>query len=186
MIALTGHARSYFAGLFGPAPAVPIKLVAVQRGAGFSDSGTILLDAGAFRRNKIDSTAARQIAEAVARLWIGGQTALRGEGSGVVREGLVHFLAILFIEKQFGKEAAAAEVLRSRLAYTPIAKRDGPLSQLTPLDDTYYNSVPNKGALVWRLIDHRMGREAFIGEHSQPAARQQKAARLLSRLCETV
>ncbi|MGI8918801.1 MAG: tetratricopeptide repeat protein [Pyrinomonadaceae bacterium] len=163
LIALTGHARSYFSGLFGPAPAVPIRLVAVQRGAGFSDSGTILLDAGAFHRNKIDSTAARQIAEAVARLWIGGQTALRGEGSGVVREGLVHFLAMLFIEKQFGKEAAAAEVLRSRLAYTPVAKRDGPLSQLTPLDDTYYNSVPNKGALAWRLIDHRMGREAFIG-----------------------
>ncbi len=163
LIALTGHARSYFSGLFGPAPAVPIRLVAVQRGAGFSDSGTILLDAGTFRRNKIDSTATRQIAEAVARLWIGGQIALRGEGSGVVREGLVHFLAMLFIEKQFGKEAAAAEVLRSRLAYTPIAKRDGPLSQLTPLDDTYYNSVPNKGALAWRLIDHRMGREAFIG-----------------------
>ena len=163
LIALAGHARSYFAGLFGPAPAVPLKIVAVQRGAGFSDSGTILLDAGAFRRNKIDSTAARQIAEAVARLWIGGQTAIRGEGSGVVREGLVHFLAILFIEKQFGKEAGAAAVLRSRLAYTPIAKRDGPLLQLTPLDDTYYNSVPNKGALVWRLIDHRLGREAFIG-----------------------
>jgi hypothetical protein len=163
LIALTGQARSYFSGLFGPAPAVPIKLVAVQRGAGFSDSGTVLLDAGAFRRNKIDSTAARQIAEAVARLWLGGQTALRGEGSGVVREGLVHFLAMLFIEKQFGKEAATAAVLRSRLAYTPIAKRDGPLSQLTPLDDTYYNSVPNKGALAWRLIDQRMGREAFIG-----------------------
>lgn len=163
LIALTGHARSYFSGLFGPAPAIPVKLVAVQRGAGFSDTGTVLLDAAAFRRNKIDSTAARQIAEAMARLWIGGQTALRGEGSGVVREGLVHFLAMLFIEKQFGKEAAAAEVLRSRLAYTPIAKRDGPLSQLTPLDDTYYNSVPNRGALAWRLIDQRMGREAFIG-----------------------
>ncbi len=163
LIALTGQARSYFSGVFGPAPAAPIKLVAVQRGAGFSDTGTVLLDAGAFRRNKIDSTAAWQIAEAMARLWIGGQTALRGEGSGVVREGLIHFLAMLFIEKQFGKEAAAAEVLRSRLAYTPIAKRDGPLSQLTPLDDTYYNSVPNKGALAWRLIDQRMGREAFIG-----------------------
>ncbi|MDQ3473843.1 MAG: tetratricopeptide repeat protein [Acidobacteriota bacterium] len=163
LIALTGHARSYFSGLFGPAPEAPIKLIAVQRGAGFSDGGTILLDGAAFRRNKIDSTAARQIAEAVARLWIGGQTALRGEGSGVVREGLVHFLAMLFIEKQFGKEAGAAEVLRSRLAYTSIAKRDGPLSQLTPLDDTYYNSVPNKGALAWRLVDHRMGREAFIG-----------------------
>lgn len=163
LIALAGHARSYFSGLFGVAPAVPIRLVTVQRGAGFTDGGTVLLDAGAFRRNKIDSTTARQISEAVARLWVGGQTAVRGEGSGVVREGLVHYLAVLFIEKQFGKEAAAAEILRSRLAYTPIAKRDGPLSQITPLDDTYYNAVPNKGALVWRLIDQRLGRDAFIG-----------------------
>ncbi|MFZ0061983.1 MAG: tetratricopeptide repeat protein [Pyrinomonadaceae bacterium] len=162
LIALAGNARAYFSGLFGPAPAAPLRLVAVQRGAGFTDGGTVLLDAGTFRRSKIDSTAARQISEAVVRLWIGGQTALRGEGSGVVREGLVHYLAMLFVEKQLGREAAAAEVLRSRLAYLPIAKRDGPLSQITPLDDTYYNTVPNKGALVWRLVDRRLGRDAFI------------------------
>ena len=162
LIALAGSARSYFSGLFGPAPPVPLKLVAVHRGAGFTDGGTVLLSAAAFRRNKIDATSARQIAEAVAGIWIGGQTALRGEGSGVVREGLLHFMAMLFVEKQFGKEAAAAEVLRSRIAYTPIAKKDGPLSQITPLDDTYYNSAPNKGALVWRLIDQRVGRDAFV------------------------
>lgn len=162
LIGLTGQARSYFSGLFGPAPAIPIRLVAVRRGAGFSDGGTVLLEAAAFRRSKIDSNTARQIAEAIARVWIGGQTAVRGEGSGVVREGLVRFLATLFIEKQFGREAAAGEVLRTRLAYAPIAKRDGPLALTTPLDDTYYNSVPNKGAMIWRLVDRRLGRDVFI------------------------
>lgn len=162
LIALAGQARTYFSGLFGAAPAVPLRLVGVRRGAGFADGGTLLIEAAAFRRSKIDSTTARSIGEAVARMWIGGQSSLRGEGSGVVREGLVRFLAVLFIEKQFGKDAAAAEVLRAQLAYAPIAKRDGPLSQITPLDDTYYNSVPNKGALVWRLVDRRLGRDAFI------------------------
>jgi Tfp pilus assembly protein PilF len=162
LIVLAGQARTYFSGLFGPAPAAPIRLLGVRRGAGFSDGGTLLLEAAAFRRSKVDSTTAQGIAEAVAKLWIGGQSGLRGEGSGVVREGLVHFLAVLFLEKQFGKEVAAAEILRARLAYAPVAKRDGPLSQTTPLDDTYYNSVHNKGALVWRLVDRRVGRDAFI------------------------
>jgi hypothetical protein len=163
VITLAGQARSYFSGLLGAAPAVPLKLVGVRRGAGFTDGGTLLVEAAAFRRTKIDSTTARAIAEAVARLWIGGQSPLRGEGSGVIREGLVRYLALLFIEKQFGKDAAAAEVLRAQLAYAPIAKRDGPLARITPLDDTYYNAMPNKGALVWRLVDRRVGREPFVG-----------------------
>lgn len=162
LIGVAAQARTYFSGMFGPAPAVPIRLVAVRRGAGFSDGGTVLLETAAFRRTKIDSNTARQIAEALARVWIGGQTAIRGEGSGVLREGLVRFLATLFIEKQFGRDAAAAEILRGRLAYAPIAKRDGPLALTTPLDDTYFNSVPNKGAMVWRLVDRRLGRDAFI------------------------
>ena len=162
LIGVAAQARTYFSAMFGPAPAVPIRLVAVRRGAGFSDGGTVLLEAAAFRRIKIDSNTARQIAEAMARVWIGGQTAIRGEGSGVLREGLVRFLATLFIEKQFGRDAANAEILRGRLAYAPIAKRDGPLALTTPLDDTYFNSVPNKGAMVWRLVDRRVGRDAFI------------------------
>ena len=163
LIAIAGQARAYFSGLFGTAPAVPLRLVAVRRGAGFNDSGTVLLEAAAFRRGKIDSTTARHISEAVARLWISGRTAVRGEGSGVLSDGLVRYLALLMIEKQFGREAAAAETLRAHLAYASIVKRDGPLVQTTPLDGTYYNSVPNKGALVWRLVDRRVGREAFIG-----------------------
>ncbi|MGH9906872.1 MAG: tetratricopeptide repeat protein, partial [Pyrinomonadaceae bacterium] len=102
------------------------------------------------------------ISEAVARLWIGGQTTVRGDGSGVLREGLPRFLSSLFIEKRFGSEAAATELLRERLAYAAVARRDAPLSGATPLDDAYFNSVPNKGAMVWRLADKRLGREVFL------------------------
>jgi tetratricopeptide (TPR) repeat protein len=80
-----------------------------------------------------------------------------------LREGLARFLATAFIEKQFGAEAAQEERLRERLAYSSVAKRDAPLSRVTPLDATYFSSVPNKGAMVWRLIDRSVGHEVFLG-----------------------
>ncbi|HEX8773767.1 MAG TPA: tetratricopeptide repeat protein [Pyrinomonadaceae bacterium] len=162
LMTLALAARSFYAGLLGPAPDSPVRLVAVDRGAGFNEAGTVLLDAAAFRRGKVDSTSALLIAEAMARLWIGGATPLRGEGSGVLREGLARYLAALFFEKQYGAETAEAERMRERISYTAIARREAPLSLTTPLDDTYYSSVTNKGAMIWRLVDRAMGRDAFI------------------------
>jgi hypothetical protein len=162
LISLASDARSFFASMFGSSIDVPIRLISVTRGAGFDDGGAILLGEGSFRRKKIDAVTAMSIAEGVARLWLGGSVPVRGEGNGVVREGLTRFLATLFIEKQFGPQAAEAERARQRLAYAAIAKRDGPLSRTTPVDGTYFSSVANKGAMVWRLADHLMGRDAFV------------------------
>lgn len=162
IMSLAASARTFFSTMLGPAPTTPMRIVAVRKGSGFNEAGTVLLEAGALRRFKIDSATALLISEAVARVWIGGQTATRGEGSGVIRDGLVRFLATLFIEKQFGREAAAAELLRQRLAFDAVAQRDAPLSRSTSLDDTYFNSVPNRGAMVWRLADRRIGREIFV------------------------
>ncbi|HKP73372.1 MAG TPA: tetratricopeptide repeat protein, partial [Pyrinomonadaceae bacterium] len=163
LVALAAAARSYFTGLLGALPAdAPVRLVAVNRGAGFDLGGTVLLDAAAFRRGKTDALTAQLVCEAVARMWIGGATPVRGEGAGVVREGLTRFLATLFIEKEFGREAADAERLRERIAYTAIAKRDAPLALSTPLDPTYYLSVANKGAMIWRLAERALGRDAFL------------------------
>jgi tetratricopeptide (TPR) repeat protein len=80
-----------------------------------------------------------------------------------VREGLPRFLATLFIEKQFGKAVADAERLRLAQLYAPVARRDPPLGQLTPAFNTYFNSAPNKGALVWNLVMNAAGREPFLG-----------------------
>lgn len=163
LVNLAAAARSFYSELLGPAPDAPVNLVAVTRGAGFSEGGTVLLDAAVFRRTRIDSTTALLVAEAVARLWIGGQTAVRGEGSGVIREGLSRYLANLFLEKQFGPETANAERMRQRVAYAALARRELPLSQATPLDDTFYGSVPNKGAMVWRLVERALGHDVFLG-----------------------
>ncbi|MBA2734720.1 MAG: hypothetical protein H0U54_17805 [Acidobacteria bacterium] len=162
LIALATSARTFYAGLLGTAPDVPIKLVAVRRGAGFNEGGTVLLDAAVFRRTKIDAASALLISEAVARMWVGGIAPVRGEGFGVLREGLTRFLATLFLEKQFGKDAANAERARERVTYATIAKRDAPLSRTLPLDSTYYNSTANKGAMVWRLVERALGRDALM------------------------
>jgi len=110
----------------------------------------------------LDSATALLISEAVSRLWIGGQTSVRGEGGGLLRDALPRFLATQFIEKQFGREAARAEMLRERLAYSSVAKKDAPLARVTPLEGTYFSSVPNKGAMVWRLVENSLGRDAFM------------------------
>jgi Tetratricopeptide repeat len=162
LMALAGAARSFYAGLLGPAPDSPIRLVAVERGAGFNEAGTVLLDPAAFRRTKVDSATALLISESVARLWLGAAAPIRGEGSGVLREGLPRFLAALLFEKQYGAETAEAERMRERVAYTAVARREAPLSLTTPLDDTYFATVTNKGAMVWRLVDRAVGRDAFI------------------------
>lgn len=162
LVVLAASARSFFTGLLGALPDAPVRLVAVNRGAGFDLGGTILLDPAIFRRGQTDAITAQLIGEASARMWIGGATPVRGEGAGVVREGLVRFLATLFLEKEFGREAADAERLRQRIVYSAIAKRDAPLSFSTPLEPTYYTSVANKGAMIWRLAERVLGREAFL------------------------
>ncbi len=162
LIALASDARSFYATLFGAAPDIPIRMISVTRGGGFENAGAVLLGEGAFRRKSVDSSTAMTVAEAVARLWIGADTPVRGEGHGVLDAGLTRFVATLFIEKEFGADAAEAERGRERVAYATIAKRDGPLSRTTPGDPTYLNSIANKGAMVWRLVDHVVGRDTFV------------------------
>jgi tetratricopeptide (TPR) repeat protein len=162
LIAFAQAARGLFTTMLGPAPDTAIRLVSVYRGAGFADAGTVLLDPAVFRRGQIDSNTAVLIGEAVAKVWLGAATPIRGEGAGALSEGLSQYLATLAIEKQFGKESAAAERTKERLAYAAVARRDAPLALATPADDSYFSSVANKGALVWRLIDQLMGRDAFV------------------------
>jgi hypothetical protein len=162
LMGIAADARSFFTQLVGPTSEAPVRLVAVTRGAGFDDSGTLLLNEAAFRRGKIDALTAMSIAESIARAHLIQQSGIRGEGYGVLRDGLARFLATLFIEKEFGPDAAEGERARERLAFVAIAKRDAPLSRSTPLDETYFNSVGNKGAMVWRLVDHMIGRETFV------------------------
>jgi hypothetical protein len=163
LVTFAAAARSYFSGSLGPVADVPIRLVAVRRGAGFNDGGTVLFDADALRLQRLDAATALSVAETIVRLWLGGQTPIRGDGSGAIRDGLVRYLATQFLEKHFGRDAVQSELLRERIAYATVAQRDSPLARANQFDSTYFGSVPNRGAMFWRLVDRRLGHDTFIG-----------------------
>ncbi len=156
-------ARAFAVGYLGAEPETTLRVVAVKRGGGFSSAGTMLVDEAVFRRSKVDSLTAVNLAEAAVRTWIGGSIAANGDGYGVIREGLTRFIATEFIESKFGKDVADVERLRQRNAYAAISKRDAPMSKVSPLDDFYFQEVANKGAMAWRLLAKKLGKAEFSG-----------------------
>ncbi len=163
LLTLANAARDFYAGFLGAAPDVPLRMAEVNSGGGFSGGGLLLLSPAAFRVAKLDANTGLQLAEAVAQLWTDGAAAVRGEGTGVIRNGLTRYLALQFIEKQFGKDAAEAEWQRGRAAHRRVAVNEAPLALTTPLDGTYYTSTALKGAMVWRLAERLLGRDVFLG-----------------------
>ncbi len=153
--------KTFVENLLGPAPNVPFKVVSVKLGAGYSGGGTVFVEDGIFRRQKIDAHSALAIAESVAKVWLGNAALIDGDGYGTIREGLSRHIANEFIESKFGRETAEVERMRQRVAYSAAAKRDSPLRISSPLDDYYYASVANKGAMVWRLVSVKFGTENF-------------------------
>jgi tetratricopeptide (TPR) repeat protein len=162
LAALAVEARTFAQNLLGPAPSVPIRIVGVRRGAGFSSGGTVLVDDAVFRRDKIDSITALSLAEAMVRLWLGDAALITDDSGGVIREGLARHLATQFIEQKYGPEIADTERMRHRLAYAAISRRDAPLSSVAPLDDYYFAAVANKGSMFWRMLERKVGRQEFF------------------------
>lgn len=156
------EARTYFSGLLGPAPDVPIRIVSAGRGSGFHSGGTILVEKAVLSRSKLDSGTALNLAEATAKLWIGDSINVKGDGFGVIRDGLPRHLANQFIEHKYGKEIADVERTRQRIAYASVSRRDAPLNLVAPLDDYYFPAVANKGAMLWRLLSRKVGQKEFF------------------------
>jgi tetratricopeptide (TPR) repeat protein len=155
-------AKTYTANLLGNAPDVPLRIVTVKRGAGFSSGGTIFINESVLRRQKIDSLTAMTIAESVVKMWIGNAVSVGGDGFGAIREGLPRYVATLFLENKYGKDIADIERIRQRTAYAAVAKRDAPLNTAAPIDDYYYATVTNKGAMIWRLLAKQAGQNEFF------------------------
>jgi len=159
---LAANAKNFAAKILGAAPDAPLRIVAVQRSAGFSGGGAIFIDESVFNRQKIDSLTAMTVAEAVVKMWIGNAAAIDGDAFGVVREGLPRFIATEFLESEYGKDVADVERMRQRTAYAAIVQRDAPLNTVSPLDDYYYTEVANKGAMIWRLLAKKIGQDEFF------------------------
>lgn len=162
LAALASESKTFTANLLGSVPDTPLRIVAARRGAGFSSGGTVLVDENVFRRQKIDSQTVMTIAEAVAKIWLVGSVKIDGDGYGVIREGLSRFIATQFLESKYGKEIADIERLRQRTAYAAVVKKDAPLNVVSPLDDYYYTTNANKGAMIWRLLSKKVGQDDFF------------------------
>ncbi|MGI8669572.1 MAG: hypothetical protein ACR2J3_06930 [Aridibacter sp.] len=170
---LASEAKTYIAGLLGTSANFPLKIVSVSRGAGFSDSGTIFVDDSVFLRRKIDAETVLSISEGIAKIWLGNIIKLNGNGYGVIREGLARYIATEFIEKKYGKEIADIERLRQRANYSAISNRDSPLNISSPVDGYYFTSNANKGAVIWKYLAKRLGKDEFfkiIQEQSKSGA----------------
>ena len=161
LASLMSEAKTFVTGILGNAPDVPLRIVANRRGAGYGSGGTLIVDEALFRRSKVDSLTAMNIAEAVTKMWLGNAVSVTGDGYGVVSEGLSRYIATQFLESKFGKDVADIERLRQRNAYAAVSKRDAPMNTVSPIDDFYYPEVANKGAMVWRIIAKRVGQTEF-------------------------
>ncbi len=162
LAALASEAKTFTANLLSAAPDVPLRIVSVKRGSGFSGGGTIFVDDSVFRRQKIDTQTAMSIAEGIVKIWLGNAVVVNGDGHGAIREGLSRYIATQFIESKCGKDVADVERLRQRTAYAAVARRDSPLNIVSPLDDYYYPEVANKGAMIWRLLARKTGDGPFF------------------------
>lgn len=159
---LATEAKNFTANLLGNSADFPVRIVSVRRGAGFSGGGTIFVDDSVFRRSKIDSQTAMNIAEAMAKVWLGNINAVSGDGFAVIHNGLTRYIATQFLEQKYGKEVANVERARQRAAYSAVIKRDAPLTIVSPVDDYFFVSTANKGAMVWRILSRRVGQTEFF------------------------
>ena len=123
LIAFTGAARAFYAAALGPAPDVPLRLVAVRRGAGFSDSGTVLIDAdGASSEDRCRHCV---VGRGSGALWIGGQAPVRGEGAGVCA-----MRSFVILRQSFSK-SSLDQTLLNRSCTTAFGLRDGSAKRWT-------------------------------------------------------
>jgi len=157
--ALSG-AKAFAEKFLGASPNVPLRIVAVRRGAGFADAGVVFVDEAVFRRPKLDAATVQNLAESAAKLTLAAKA--RDDGFGVISEGLSRYIATQFIAETYGKPVADAVRARQRAAYSAVVARDVPLGIVSPLDDIYFGEVANKGAMLWALLDRAVGRTAFV------------------------
>src|SRR4029079_6650215 len=79
-------------------------------------------------------------------------------------DSLPRYLAALYFEDRFGKDAANDLFSSMRWSFTPVAKsgRDAELGVHSLLYPSYSAAVFGKGPLVYRLLADAAGRERII------------------------
>lgn len=171
----------YFTKTLGPLPAgQTFRIISSARAAGIAVPGAIILSEQVMRLDTLDALTLERLADSVARMWTDGRVRLRGQEArqaqadrpaqkarsvALLRDSLPRYMAALYIEERFGKDAARQVFSRMRWSYTPIAQsaRDAELGIQTILQPTYTSAAFSKGPLVLRMFAETAGRDKFIG-----------------------
>lgn len=144
------------------ATSVASEGVSQSRESSYATTGTLFLDDSIFRRDLLDLGTIELIASSASRNWVDGRVLVRGRGNGMLHDALPIYLVARYLGSRNGEAQMDAAFERYRRAYAPLARgSDAPLMLLSPLDRNYTSSMYNKGALVWRLLEKKLGPSAF-------------------------
>jgi hypothetical protein len=154
---------NFYTDYFGVPQPGAFRIIATgTTGLTFSEPGAVSIDDSYFRRNLLDLGTIELITAAAAKSFIDGRVLMRGRGAGMMRDGLPIYLVAQYLGARYGEAQQTAALDRYRRAYEPIARgSDAPLLMQSPYDRSYTTVVYNKGALVWRLIEKKIGKAAF-------------------------
>ena len=175
-----GRIIDFLTRTLGPPPAgATFRIISSARSGNLAQPGVLVLNEQVFRRETLSSEVIEVLADAVARIWIDGRVRIRGQeprstqetraaikarSAAFLSDSLPRYVAALYFEDRFGKDAARELFTSMRWSYTPIAQsgRDAELGLQTLLLPNYSPAVFSKGPLVYRLLAETAGREKLI------------------------
>jgi len=175
-----GRAIEFFTRMFGPPPAgATFRIISSVRASNISVPGALVLNEQVFRRDTLTAANLETLADAIAQMWMEGRVRVRGQearaaaenrpaqkprSAAFIRDSLPRYLAALYIEDRYGKDALRDIYTRWRWSYTSVAQsgRDAELAIQTISLPNYAAAVFAKGPLVLRMLADRMGRDKLL------------------------
>jgi len=175
-----GRVIDFLSTTLGPPPTgSSFRIISSVRAGNLAGPGILVLNEQVFRRDTLGAGVIETLADAIARMWIDGRMRIRGQeqraaqenraavkarSAAFLRDSLPRYLAALYFEDRFGKDAARDLFTRMRWGYTPVAQsgRDSELGVQTLLLPNYSAAALSKGPLVYRLLSEVAGRDRLI------------------------
>lgn len=175
-----GRIIDFLTKTFGALPAgSTFRIISSWRANNLAVPGALVLSEQTLRRDTLSANTIDTLADAIARMWIDGRARVRGQEARtaqadrpgqpplsyvLLRDSLPRYLAALYIENAYGKDAGREAFNRMRWVYTPVAqaRRDAELDIQTLAVPTYAAAAFGKGPLVLRLFAETVGRDKFI------------------------